>query len=83
MSTGLLCAQQAAQPASKAPAPASQITHLTIFVLPAIGTCPVGMHATQGSSMQVLHAADGTTQPLMTPTLTLKGHDPRQIVEAP
>ncbi len=80
MSTSLLCAQQAAQPASKAPAPAPGKN--VIVVLPAISTCPIGMYAKQGSSMQVLHAADGTTQPLMTPSLTLTGHDSRQIVGA-
>lgn len=79
-SVSLLCGQ-AAQPAVKAPAPAPG-NNQTIVVFPAISACPVGMHAKQGSSMQMLRAADGTTQPLLTPSLTLTGHGSRQIVEA-
>ena len=81
ISTGLLCAQQAAQPAGNAPAPATG-NRLNFIVLPPIDTCPVGMHAKQGSSLQMQRAADGTTQPLMTPSLTLTGHNARQIVAA-
>ncbi len=76
----LLCGQ-AAQPAGKTPAPV-QGNSPTIVVLPAISACPVGMHAKQGGSMQMLRAADGTTQPLLTPSLTLTGHGSRQIVKA-
>lgn len=76
----LLCGQ-VAPPATKAPAPAPG-KNLTVVALPAISTCPVGMDAKQGGSMQVLRAADGTTRPLMTPSLTLTEHDARQIVEA-
>lgn len=81
MSSGLLCAQQPAQPAGKAPAAASG-NRLTMIFLPPIDPCPVGMRAKQGSSLQMERAADGSTQPLMTPSLTLTNHDSRQIVEA-
>lgn len=45
--------------------------------------CPVGfLHATQGSSSQVLRAADGKTQPVMMPTLTLTPRNGRALASA-
>lgn len=44
--------------------------------------CPVAMHLSQGGGMQMLRADDGTTQPLLTPSLTLAPVDHRMVVDA-
>lgn len=51
-------------------------------VVSVVPRCPVGMHVLQGSSMQMVRTADGTTQPLMTPKLTLTPWDGHTVVGA-
>ncbi|MFP5236683.1 MAG: hypothetical protein ACLGSD_12345 [Acidobacteriota bacterium] len=65
----------------------AQATHQTpaanryIIVQPQ--PCPVAdMHATQGSSSQMLRTNDGKSTPMMRPKLTLTPHDGRKIVAA-
>lgn len=53
-----------------------------IIVLPPMSACPVLMQARQGSSSQMVRADDGTSQPLMTPTLILTPEGGRKIVTA-
>ena len=54
----------------------------TQFVVNPVSRCPIGMHAMQGSSTQMLRADDGQVQHLMTPTLTLAPKDHRAIAKA-
>lgn len=63
---------------------ASQRGSLTLVLPGPERSCPAAMlHATQGSSSQILRAGEGQSQPLMMPTLTLtppKGRTPASAV---
>jgi hypothetical protein len=79
-SAGLVAQQQAAPAAGPA---GPQSGSMTLVIPAPARPCTVAeMHATQGSSLQMMRAQNGESQPLMTPTLTLTPRDRRALLSA-